>query len=137
VLHDELSCVGSGALRTLATYRFDLAVIGAAGLSARWGITELTDEEAEVQRTALERADRIVVIADGSKIGGATSAVVGAAERITTLVTDSTAPADELRRLRGAGIEIIVARDRQRPVEARVAGPAPRLATLAASGRPT
>jgi DeoR/GlpR family transcriptional regulator of sugar metabolism len=136
VLHDELSCVGSGALRTLATYRFDLAVIGAAGLSARWGITELTDEEAEVQRTALERADRVVVIADGSKIGAATSAVVGAAERITTLVTDWTAPADELSRLRGAGIEIIVARDRQRPVEGRVAGPAHQPATPGASVRP-
>src|SRR5437899_6942090 len=104
VLHDELSCVGSAALRTLATYRFDLAVIGAAGLSARWGITELTDEEAEIQRSALERSSRVVVIADGSKIGTVTSSVVGLADRIETLVTDPTAPDDELRRLRRAGI---------------------------------
>jgi DeoR/GlpR family transcriptional regulator of sugar metabolism len=40
VVRDELSCVGPAALRTLSTYRFELAVIGAAGLSARWGITE-------------------------------------------------------------------------------------------------
>ena len=43
---------------------------GAAGLSARWGITELDDAEAEIQRSAIERSDRVVVIADGSKIGG-------------------------------------------------------------------
>lgn len=121
VLHDELSCIGSGALRTLATYRFDLALIGAAGLSTRWGITELTDEEAEVQRSALERADRVVVIADGSKIGAATSAVVGPAGRIATLVTDSTAPAGELRRLRRVGVEVVVARDRDRSPEGRAA----------------
>jgi DeoR/GlpR family transcriptional regulator of sugar metabolism len=116
VLHDELSCVGSGALRTLATYRFDLAVIGAAGLSARWGITELTDDEAEVQRSALERADRVVVIADGSKIGAATSAVVGPLDRGITLVTDPTAPDAELARLRAAGVEVVVAHDRPRAV---------------------
>jgi DeoR/GlpR family transcriptional regulator of sugar metabolism len=119
VLHDELSCVGSGALRTLATYRFDVAVIGAAGLSARWGITELTDDEAEVQRSALERADRVVVIADGSKIGTATSTVVGPASRVATLVTDPTAPDDELERLRAAGVEVVVAHARPRAIATR------------------
>ena len=114
VLHDELSCVGSGALRTLATYRFDLAVIGAAGLSAQWGITELTDDEAEIQRSALERADRVVVIADGSKVGAATSAVVGPADRVAALVTDPSAPAEELARLRAAGVEVVVAHERPR-----------------------
>jgi len=134
VLHDELSCVGSAALRTLATYRFDLAVIGAAGLSARWGITELTDEEAEIQRSALERSSRVVVIADGSKIGTVTSSVVGPADRIETLVTDPTAPDDELRRLRRAGIDVVVARARSRTSD----GPTSRtaVAKAAAGGQP-
>ena len=121
ILRDELSCVGSAALRTLATYRFDLAVIGAAGLSAQWGITELTDEEAEVQRSALERADRVVVIADGSKIGGATSAVVAPADRIATVVTDASAPAAELARLKKARIDVVIARPRSRGPDAPAA----------------
>ena len=75
VLHDELSCVGPAAVRTLERYRFDVAVIGAAGLSTRWGITELTDAEAEIQRVAIDRSERLIVIADGSKIGAATNAV--------------------------------------------------------------
>lgn len=133
VLPQELSCIGSGALRTLATYRFDLAVVGAGGLSARWGITELTDEEAEVQRSALERAGRVVVIADGSKIGADTPAVVAPADRIATLVTDPTAPDDELERLRDAGVDVIVARQRQRSTDDRPAIPAGAMA----AGRPT
>ena len=119
VLRDELSCIGPAALRTLSTYRFDVAVLGAAGFSARWGITELTDEEAEVQRSVLERAARVVVIADGSKIGAATSAVVGPADRVATLVTDPSAPNAELVRLRKVGVEVVLARPRPRATDDR------------------
>jgi DeoR/GlpR family transcriptional regulator of sugar metabolism len=130
VLRDELSCVGSVALRTLATYRFDLAVVGAAGLSGRWGLTELTDEEAEVQRAALERSERVIVIADASKIGVATSAVVAPADRIHTLVTDASAPPAELAELRRLGVEVIVTAPRQRVSEAIRDGP-PRMVAAA------
>jgi len=109
VLRDELSCNGPAAIRDLERYRFDVALIGAAGLSARWGITELTDEEAEVQRSAIERADRLILMADGSKIGAATNAVVAGADRIATLVTDASADADELDRLRALGVQVVLA----------------------------
>ena len=62
---------------SLGRYRFDAAVVGAAGISSRWGITELTQEEAAVQRAALERTERVIVLADGSKVGAATPIVVG------------------------------------------------------------
>lgn len=109
VRHDELTCVGPAAAATLGRFRYDLAVIGAAGLSVRWGLTELDDGDAEIQRLALGRAARIVVIADGSKIGTAANAVVADASRIRTLVTDEEAPAAELAALKALGIEIIVA----------------------------
>lgn len=109
VLHDELTCVGPIAVGTLARYRFDAAVIGAAGLSARWGITELTEEEAAVQRAALERTERVIVIADGSKVGTATPIVVGPASLVTTLVTDPSASGGELDELRRSGVEVLVA----------------------------
>jgi DeoR family transcriptional regulator of aga operon len=109
VLHDELTCVGPIALATLGQYRFDAAVIGAAGISARWGITELTEDEGAVQRAALERAERLIVIADGSKVGAATPIVVGPAARVATLVTDPSAASAALEELRRLGIEIVIA----------------------------
>ena len=109
VRRDDLTVVGPIAAATLARYGFDLAVLGAAGLSARWGLTELDDSEAEIQRLAIERSARVVVIADGTKIGVAANAVVAGIDRITTLVTDALAPVDELAALRAAGIEIIIA----------------------------
>ena len=109
VLRDELTCIGPIALHTLAGYRFDAAVVGAAGISARWGITELTEEEAAVQRAALERTDRVIVIADGSKVGAAAPIVVGPATAVTTLVTDPSAPPAELDLLRRLGVDVVTA----------------------------
>lgn len=109
VLRDELTCVGPIALNTLAGYRFDAAVIGAAGISKRWGITELTEDEAAVQRVALERTERVIVIADGSKVGASTPIVVGPATLASTLVTDSSAPSAGLDELRRLGVEVVVA----------------------------
>jgi DeoR family transcriptional regulator, aga operon transcriptional repressor len=123
VLRDELTCVGPIAIATLGRYRFDAAVIGAAGISARWGITELTEEEAAVQRAALDRTERVIVIADGSKVGTATPIVVGPAKEVTTLVTDPSAPADELDRLRVAGVEVLIA-ERAAPARHEHAAPA-------------
>jgi len=109
VLRDELTCVGPIALNTLAGYRFDAAVIGAAGISERWGITELTEDEAAVQRVALERTERVIVIADGSKVGASTPIVVGPATLASTLVTDPSAPSAGLDELRRLGVEVVVA----------------------------
>ncbi len=126
VLRDELTCVGPIAIATLGRYRFDASVIGAAGISARWGITELTEEEAAVQRAALDRTERVIVIADGSKVGTATPIVVGPATEVTTLVTRSSAPGDELDRLRA---------DRRRGADRRTGSACPTRARGARHGR--
>jgi DeoR/GlpR family transcriptional regulator of sugar metabolism len=109
VVREELTLVGPIAVDGLERYVFDVAVIGAAGMSARWGLTELTDEEAEVQRRVVGRAHRIVVLADGSKVGVATNAAVAPATVVETLVTDASAPPDELAALRDLGIAIVLA----------------------------
>ncbi|HEY6294701.1 MAG TPA: decarboxylase, partial [Streptosporangiaceae bacterium] len=53
VREEELACVGPIATATLARYRADAAVIGAAGVSAGCGVTEFDDELAEVSRAAI------------------------------------------------------------------------------------
>ena len=105
IRRDDLTATGPVAIATLANYRFELAMIGAA----RWGITDLSDDEAEVQRVAIARAERVIVLADGSKIGAAASAVVAPAEVVHTLVTDASAPPAELAALRDLGVEVSVA----------------------------
>jgi DeoR family transcriptional regulator of aga operon len=109
IVRDDLTATGPIAAATLERYRFDVAVIGAAGVSARWGITELSDDEADVQRIAIRRAERLIVLADGSKVGQAHGAVVAPADAIEALVTDSSAPAAALDALRALGVNIVLA----------------------------
>lgn len=109
VHRDELSCVGPAAVATLERYTFDVAVIGCAGIDARVGVTELSDEDAEVQRVAVARSERVMVVADGSKIGAREMAVVAAPDRIATLVTDGSASPIELGALRDLGIDVVIA----------------------------
>ena len=114
IRRDELSCVGPAARATLERYRFDLAVLGTAGISARWGLTDLNDDEAEIHRLAIERSERVMAIADGSKVGAVANAVVVPASSIHTLITDSSAPDAELAALRSAGVEVTLARSSNR-----------------------
>jgi len=109
VRQDELSCVGPAAVECVQRYNTELAVIGAAGVSARRGITDLDDQEAGVIRAALERTERIVVLADGSKFGDVALSTVVPIERVSVIVTDASADAAEVERISREGVEVIVA----------------------------
>jgi DeoR family transcriptional regulator, aga operon transcriptional repressor len=110
VRNEELSCVGPAATATLERYRADVAVLGAAGLSARHGLTELFEEEAENHRLMIERSDRVLVVADASKLGARAMAQVAPAAAISVLITNEGAPEDELQLLREQGIDVVVVR---------------------------
>ncbi|MGH2512451.1 MAG: hypothetical protein ACRDGQ_07170, partial [Candidatus Limnocylindrales bacterium] len=103
------SCIGAAARATLARFRFDVAVIGTAGLSAEVGITDMIDEEADIHRQAIEQAGRVMVLADGSKLGLVQFAAVGPASSIDVLITDPGADPDQLQRLRDLGVEVVLA----------------------------
>jgi DeoR family transcriptional regulator, fructose operon transcriptional repressor len=115
VLTDELACVGPIAEATARRYHADITVIGAAGLSADRGLTELDDAVAEVNRLMIEQSDRVIVVADGSKIDASAMAAVAPAHVIHTLVTDSDAPRAALDDLRALGMEIVVVARGQAP----------------------
>jgi DeoR family transcriptional regulator, aga operon transcriptional repressor len=123
VREEELSCVGPIATATIARYRADVAVLGAAGVSAQCGVTEFDDDVAEVNRAAISHSSRLVVLADASKIGVDARAVVAPPGAISTLVTSAGAPEAELDRLRAAGVEVVIARP-GRPRQQRRAAPA-------------
>lgn len=112
VHRDELSCVGPVATATVRRYHADIAVLGAAGVTPRHGITELFEEEAENHRLMIERSERLLLLADSTKLGAHAMAHVAPVTAISTLVTDEGAPADVLAELRAAGVEVVVA---QRP----------------------
>jgi DeoR/GlpR family transcriptional regulator of sugar metabolism len=109
VRQDELSCVGPAAVECVQRYNTDIAVIGAAGVSARRGITDLDDSEAGVIRAALDKTERIIVLADGSKFGDVALSTVVPIRRVSAIVTDPSADPVEVERIAREGVEIIMA----------------------------
>ena len=72
------------------------------------GVIEGDPLIARAERKLLARADKLVVLADGSKFAPRGSLVVCPLSRIGALITDSAAPPESLAMLREAGVETIV-----------------------------
>ncbi|MFF3986223.1 DeoR/GlpR family DNA-binding transcription regulator [Streptomyces sp. NPDC001797] len=99
----EGALTGPLALASLSALRFDTAIVGCCGLSAAEGLTAYDLDDAAVKKAGIASARRVIVAADGSKLGHTAYAYVGPATLLHTLVTDATAPADEVTALEGAG----------------------------------
>lgn len=95
------------AVECVQRYNTDVAVIGAAGVSVRRGITDLDDQEAGVIRAALEKTERIIVLADSSKFGDVALSTVVPINRVSVIVTDTGADPVEVERIVGEGVEVI------------------------------
>ncbi|MFE4695618.1 DeoR/GlpR family DNA-binding transcription regulator [Streptomyces sp. NPDC001935] len=99
----EGALIGPLTLASLAALRFDTAVMGCCGLSAADGLTAYDLDEAAVKKAGVASSRRVVLATDGSKFGRTAYAYVGPSTLIHTLVTDTTAPAEELAALESGG----------------------------------
>jgi DeoR family fructose operon transcriptional repressor len=99
----EGTLTGPLTLASLAALRFDTAVLGCCGLSAAEGLTAYDLDDAVVKKAIIASARRTIAAADGSKLGRTAHAYVGPSALMHTLVTDITAPEDEIAALEGAG----------------------------------
>ncbi|AUA08147.1 DeoR family transcriptional regulator [Streptomyces sp. SID8382] len=99
----EGALTGPLTLASLAALRFDTAVIGCCGLSAAEGLTAYDLDDAAVKKASIASARRVIVAADGSKLGRTAYAHVGPSTQLHTLVTDKTASTDEVAALENGG----------------------------------
>ncbi|MFC1430593.1 DeoR/GlpR family DNA-binding transcription regulator [Streptacidiphilus sp. N1-3] len=105
----EGALTGPLALASLAALRFDTAVVGCCGLSAAEGLTAYDLDDAAVKKAIITSARRIIAATDGSKLGHTAHAYVGPSALVHTLVTDATAPADEVAALEALGTVVTTA----------------------------
>jgi DeoR family transcriptional regulator of aga operon len=98
--------VGSLAEATLGGLYVDVAFLGVDGIDAERGLTTQSEVEAATNRTLIDRAKRTVVVADASKLGRVAFARIAGVDRAELLITNTGADADEVERLRAAGVEV-------------------------------
>ncbi|MFC9977006.1 DeoR/GlpR family DNA-binding transcription regulator [Spirillospora sp. NPDC127200] len=85
----------------------DVAVLGVNGVSVEHGATCHNEGEADVNRLMAERADQVVVVADGSKVGRRAFAKICDTARIDVLVTDGTVEQAAVDDFTEAGVRVI------------------------------
>jgi DeoR family transcriptional regulator of aga operon len=105
---ESYELVGPIADGTLASLNLDVACVGVDGISAEAGLTTHHDIEAHTNRTLMERARRVVVVADGSKVGRVAFAQICASDRVHELITDASADGAARAALGEAGVEVTV-----------------------------
>lgn len=96
--------LASGVLEEIT---LDVAVLGVNAIDIGRGAYVHHEGEANINRLLAERAQRVVVAADSSKIGKRAFARVCNLSEIDVLVTDTGIPEEAAVRLRDAGVTVV------------------------------
>jgi DeoR/GlpR family transcriptional regulator of sugar metabolism len=86
---DVPATYGARAVREIGDYRADLAILSPVGIHHLRGATSFDLAEAEIARAMIGNADRVVILADHSKIGLSSRVTTCLPDRIDILVTDA------------------------------------------------
>lgn len=98
--------VGPLAEQSLAGLNLDVVFIGVDGIEPWEGLTTHHENEAHTNRALIERARRVVVVADSSKIGRVAFARICALERVHEMITDSAADPTIVARIAEVGVDV-------------------------------
>ena len=103
--HSLVNPMGSGILEQI---NVSMAFIGCNGIHAMDGVTNINLPEAQIKSRMIEAANNVVVVADGSKVGVASVARFAHIDDVDRLITTTSAPPDEIDRIRDAGVAVTV-----------------------------
>ena len=101
--------VGPWAESALAQATIGTAYVGVDGISTGGGISTHDPVEARTNAALIARAERVIVAADSSKIGRRYPGHMAPLSSVHIIVTDEGADPREVRALRDAGVEVVVA----------------------------
>ena len=98
---------GDETISQIKKYKVDKLILASDGVSAEEGITTAFATEAEIDRQMMKRASKIILACDNTKVGRVGFSYIEAVESIDYLVTNSSAPKNELEAIAERGVEII------------------------------
>ena len=83
-----MSLVGSAACKRFEEINADWAFISCRGFTTEKGVTESSDEEAQVKKTMISAASKTVLLCDSSKIGQVLMNRVCTYDKLYAVITD-------------------------------------------------
>lgn len=105
---DNISISGNQALKFLADINIDAAFICPSGLSIKDGFTSGNYPECELKRLVVEKARRVIVLMDKSKLDRCLPYTFCHLDKVHTIITDDVLPDNITEAAASAGVEIIV-----------------------------
>jgi DeoR/GlpR family transcriptional regulator of sugar metabolism len=105
----DLSFNGRLAEETTRKFHASKAILGASGISSKFGVTGPDEEKIGLKQTMIEHSDELIIVADHSKIERVSLLPVCPLEMISLLITDDKAPMECVDRLRSLGVKVIQA----------------------------
>lgn len=102
------SLIGPAAIETLNMFVVDRLFLGVTGMDPKRGATMIEPEEAAVLRVMVRQASEVIVVADSSKIGMVSPAVICPPREIDTLITDDGISEETSRAFAAHDIRVIV-----------------------------
>lgn len=103
------AAVGADAVTLIERLHVDVAFIGTNALSTDHGLSTPDADEAAVKRAMVRAAERVVVVADSSKIGRRNLLSFATLDAVDVLVTDGDLDGTDHRQLTEHGIEVVTA----------------------------
>ena len=102
------TAVGESTVRAMADLRVDVAFLGANGISPSHGFSTPDETEAASKRAMVASAQRVVVLADSSKLGREHLVRFASVDDVDVLVTDDEADPDVVAEIESHGIEVLI-----------------------------
>ena len=103
---ESYELVGPIAERSLSGINLDLVMLGVDGISLTAGLTTHHEIEAHTNLALIERAQRVIVVADSSKIGTVAFARICDLARADELITDARADEQAIAAIEEAGVAV-------------------------------
>jgi DeoR/GlpR family transcriptional regulator of sugar metabolism len=104
---DMASLVGTDGLSVLHKFNIRLGFFGAHGITIEDGLTDVSDEEAEVKRGLVGMCRQVIAVLDATKWGKVGLVSFAPIERVDVVITDSHAPANLVAQVRALNKNIV------------------------------
>lgn len=108
---NSLSTGGWAAEKALEIYHLDAAFISCRGVHPERGFSDASEVNARLKNAVIGRSDEVIILADASKAGVASSYFFAKAADVDLWVTDAEPPAPVGEALAAQGLRVLVAKE--------------------------
>lgn len=105
---ETASLIGVDGLDFVRRFNIQKGFFGAHGLTMDEGLTDVSVDEADVKRMLVGLCRQVVAVLDATKWGRAGLASFAALNQIDTIITDQSAPPDQVAQARAAGVDVLL-----------------------------